>query len=114
MTVPSSFLPTATERSASLIEHYAAQSPTGDEMWAAAHLPQDSAPKPHWQHVMDVLERLGSDELQQRSVEVQRLLRENGVTYSIYNDPHGCIAHGNLTLYRLLSANRIGRLLKTA
>jgi uncharacterized circularly permuted ATP-grasp superfamily protein/uncharacterized alpha-E superfamily protein len=70
-----------------LLQHYTAQSPTYDEMWT--EIPSRSFPRDHWKPLVDELESLGASELHQRSLEIQRLLRENGVTYSIYNDPNG-------------------------
>jgi uncharacterized circularly permuted ATP-grasp superfamily protein/uncharacterized alpha-E superfamily protein len=43
--------------------------------------------RPHWQYLVAALEALGVYELEQRSFEVRRLLRENGVTYNVYGDP---------------------------
>ena len=35
------------------------------------------------------MQAMGGEELGQRQQEVLRLLRENGVTYSVYDDPQG-------------------------
>lgn len=70
-----------------LLHTYSAQTPAYDEMWASA--PFHSAPREHWQPLIDGLQRLGQEELRRRTSEIQRLLRENGVTYSVYNDPNG-------------------------
>lgn len=56
-----------------------------DEMWAAA----PAGVNPHWRRLMRDLTELGGDELERRRLEARRLLRENGVTYNIYNDPKG-------------------------
>ncbi len=40
----------------------------------------------HWEYLIRSLEALGADEFQRRSVEVRRLLHENGVTYNVYAD----------------------------
>jgi len=45
--------------------------------------------RPDWQTFLSSLVRLGKDELQSRSADIQRLLKENGVAYNIYNDPSG-------------------------
>ena len=70
-----------------LMRHYTEQSPLSDEMWASA--PFHPSPHEHWKPLMEKLQQMGSAELHQRSLEIQRLLRENGVTYSVYNDPNG-------------------------
>ncbi len=46
-------------------------------------------PRPHWAHLMQSLERLGSEELDHRWARAERRIRENGITYNIYGDPQG-------------------------
>ena len=46
-------------------------------------------PRPHWAHLMESLAGIGSDELEQRWSRAERRIRENGITYNIYNDPLG-------------------------
>ncbi len=43
-------------------------------------------PRPHWRHLMAALATLGPGELEERRREINRLLRDNGVTYSAYGD----------------------------
>ncbi len=43
----------------------------------------------HWQYLTQALGALGPVELERRSEEVRRLLREYGVTYHVYGDPQG-------------------------
>lgn len=45
--------------------------------------------RPGWQKMMDAINTLGADELEKRQADARRLLRENGVTYTVYGDPHG-------------------------
>lgn len=40
--------------------------------------------RPHWRFLMRSLETLGLEELNRRSLEADRLLRESGVTYNVY------------------------------
>lgn len=54
-----------------------------DEMWSG------EAVHPHWSYFMQSLQSLGFDEIERRRQEAHRLLRENGVTYNVYNDPQG-------------------------
>lgn len=44
---------------------------------------------PHWQMLLDSLDMLGGDKLEQRRREAQRLLRDNGVTYNVYDELNG-------------------------
>ena len=50
---------------------------------------QDGGLQPHWQTFFQSYTGLGADEIQNRIQDVQRLLKENGVTYNIYGDPSG-------------------------
>lgn len=45
--------------------------------------------KPHWKALFDTLEKLGIDELKIRNQEIISKLRENGVTYNVYEGPDG-------------------------
>jgi uncharacterized circularly permuted ATP-grasp superfamily protein len=47
----------------------------------------DGRVRPHWDYVLRALDTLDSTEVAQRRHEMRRLLRENGVTYNVYNDP---------------------------
>lgn len=46
-------------------------------------------PRPHWAAFDDSLRELGRAELESRWREAKQLIRENGVTYNVYGDPHG-------------------------
>ncbi len=46
-------------------------------------------PRPHWAHLMDSLRTIGPEELGRRWGRAERRIRENGITYNIYNDPLG-------------------------
>jgi uncharacterized circularly permuted ATP-grasp superfamily protein/uncharacterized alpha-E superfamily protein len=53
-------------------------------------LAQDGiTPRPHWAPFVDSLQHIGSEELARRWERAERRIRENGVTYNIYNDPQG-------------------------
>ena len=45
--------------------------------------------RPDWQSFFSSLHQVGYKELQNRNVDILRLLKENGVAYNIYNDPSG-------------------------
>ena len=49
----------------------------------------DGEVRPHWQYLASALSALGPGTLEQRSGDARRLLRENGVTYNIYEGPQG-------------------------
>ncbi len=46
-------------------------------------------PRTHWAHLMKSLEAIGPEELGLRWNRAERRIRENGITYNIYNDPLG-------------------------
>lgn len=46
-------------------------------------------PRQHWQHLMESLREIGPEELERRCGRAERRIRENGITYNIYNDPLG-------------------------
>jgi uncharacterized circularly permuted ATP-grasp superfamily protein/uncharacterized alpha-E superfamily protein len=52
-------------------------------------LTNDGAIQPNWQNLFTALLKIGLPEIDNRSSEMQRLLKENGVAYTIYNDPSG-------------------------
>ena len=49
----------------------------------------DTSINPHWQPFMQALNTLGPAEMESRHQEIQRLLRENGVTYVVHGEQHG-------------------------
>ena len=58
----------------------------------------DNNIRPDWQTFFSSLHQLGYKELQNRNVDILRLLKENGVAYNIYNDPSGKHVPGNWIL----------------
>ncbi len=54
--------------------------------------------RPHWETFFDSFNQLGQEEIQNRSQDILRLLKENGVTYNIYGDPAGFNRPWNLDL----------------
>jgi uncharacterized circularly permuted ATP-grasp superfamily protein/uncharacterized alpha-E superfamily protein len=46
-------------------------------------------PRPHWVHLIESLQSIGSEEVARRWEHAERRIRENGVTYNIYTDPAG-------------------------
>jgi len=66
------------------VQFYATQLGAYDEMRA-----KEGKVLPHWDYLMRALERLGSEGLERRRKEADRLLRETGVTYNVYDTPRG-------------------------
>ena len=58
--------------------------PQIDEM-----LSRDKGIHPHWRNFMQMLDTLGLAGMESRHEQVQRLLRENGVTYVVHGEQHG-------------------------
>lgn len=67
-----------------LSEKYYVPAGSYDEMCSSA-----GVLRPHWEYLIRSLDALGTQELARREQEAQRLLRENGVTYNVYDDPQG-------------------------
>jgi uncharacterized circularly permuted ATP-grasp superfamily protein/uncharacterized alpha-E superfamily protein len=68
----------------SIFEHYTSTHFFYDEL-----LGSDGQPRPNWQTFFQSFSHLGNDEIHNRSQDMLRLLKENGVTYNIYGDPAG-------------------------
>ena len=52
-------------------------------------LGKDGNLRPHWDAFFQSFNQLGNGEMNNRNTEIQRLLKENGVTYNIYGDNAG-------------------------
>lgn len=55
-----------------------------NKMWYDETISQNGGLKNEWQVLLNALNKLGSTEVIQRNVDLQKLLRENGVTYNVY------------------------------
>ena len=69
--------------------YYAAvseNSPHGEQI--DEMLSRDQQINPHWSSFMQALNTIGLAEMESRHQEVQRLLRENGVTYVVHGEQH--------------------------
>ena len=62
-------------------QYYATQLGIYDEMYAS-----ENKALPYWERFMAALNTMGTEKLELRRREAQRLLRENGVTYNVYGD----------------------------
>jgi uncharacterized circularly permuted ATP-grasp superfamily protein/uncharacterized alpha-E superfamily protein len=81
----------------SLAGNYPANPSVVDEMIAA-----DGSLRPHWRQFVSMLDLLGAEELQRSREHARRLMRENGVTHTVYGDPAGLNQPWNLDLIPLL------------
>ncbi|WP_420154579.1 circularly permuted type 2 ATP-grasp protein, partial [Siphonobacter sp.] len=68
----------------SLLDSYRTQLSSYDEI-----LNTDGSIKPHWEKLFQSLEKIGNLELKNRLQEIKNKIRENGVTYNVYEDPKG-------------------------
>jgi uncharacterized circularly permuted ATP-grasp superfamily protein/uncharacterized alpha-E superfamily protein len=55
------------------------------------------SPRPHWDRVVGLFERLGLQEVGQRWDQARQLLREHGVSYDVSGDPKGVARPWNLS-----------------
>ncbi len=67
-----------------LFEHYSSIQHFYDEL-----LDIDGNPRPNWKTFFQSFSKIGNDEIMSRNQDMLRLLKENGVTYNIYDDPAG-------------------------
>ncbi|CAG7855802.1 hypothetical protein MCAMS1_00062 [biofilm metagenome] len=78
-------------------QHYQTQLGCYDEM-----LTTENRASPHWERLMSALEKMGSEKIELRRREAQRLLQENGVTYNVYGDAQRLARPWQLDLVPLL------------
>lgn len=81
-------------------QYYATQLGIYDEMYAT-----ENKVLPYWERFMDALDAMGSEQLEVRRREAQRLLRENGVTYNVYGDSQNLTRPWRLDPVPLLISN---------
>lgn len=67
-----------------LIQNYRTQINGLDEV-----LDKNGTIKPHWQQLFNNIEAMGLDELSNRSTDILSQLRDNGVTYNVYDSSEG-------------------------
>ncbi|GAB3962265.1 circularly permuted type 2 ATP-grasp protein [Spirosoma harenae] len=72
------------ESTNSLLDVYRTKLSSYDEVLAS-----NGSIKPHWSKLFSSLEKIGQAELENRSQEIKNKIRENGVTYNIYQRPDG-------------------------
>jgi uncharacterized circularly permuted ATP-grasp superfamily protein/uncharacterized alpha-E superfamily protein len=84
-------------RPGSLFASYAYPADVSDELCAAP-----GKLRPHWNYLASALNELGAGELQRRRNEALRQMRDNDVTFNIYDDPRGMGRPWELDLLPLL------------
>ena len=67
-----------------ILQRYREQSLSSDELWTEGGELQQ-----YWEPLLKQVLQLGEDELWGRNIELQRLLKDNGVTYNIYDRQDG-------------------------
>ncbi len=80
-----------------LVEGYDFPAGVRDEMCA-----EPGKIRPHWEYLAGALSDLGAGELQRRRAEALRQIRDNDVTFNIYDDPRGMGRPWELDLIPLL------------
>lgn len=93
MSAETSYTPNGTP----FVSEYAPPASSYDEMCTAGGMV-----RPQWEYLIRSLVTLSSHELARREQEAQRFLREDGVTYNVYNDPRGAARLWELDLVPLL------------
>ena len=77
-------------------------------------LSRDRQIHPHWHAFMQALDTLGLAEMESRHKEVQRLLRENGVTYVLHGEQQGHRPWELDPIPLIISKTRLSRLTQRA
>lgn len=62
----------------------------------------DGALRSHWRAFVSMLDDLGRDEILSRWEQARRLIRENGITHNVYDDPDGLARTWSMDLLPLL------------
>ena len=47
----------------------------------------DGEIRAHWRYLLESMQTLGLDGIEERQIKAQRILRDDGATYKVYNDP---------------------------
>jgi uncharacterized circularly permuted ATP-grasp superfamily protein/uncharacterized alpha-E superfamily protein len=92
---------TETLQQTALFKHYLTDTYSWNEM-----LGEDGNLRPHWQTFFQSFLQLESADIQDRSQDILRLLKENGVTYNIYSDPSGFKRPWNLDIIPFLISRK--------
>ncbi len=92
-----SAIPAPAARPRGLAASYAPAIPAMDEMTEP-----DGSLRGHWRPFVSMLDDLGREELVARWDQARRLIRENGITHNVYDDPDGLARPWSLDLLPLL------------
>ncbi len=80
-----------------LADDYLPLSGVYDEMRSA-----EGELRPHWEHLLDALHKLGPAGIEKRRREAERMVRDNGVTYNLNGDTEGMFRPWELDLVPIL------------
>lgn len=64
-----------------LLKGYGADERPADEIWA-----NQQQALPNWEHLLSQIKQLGASELNNRKLEIARVLADNGVSYNLFDD----------------------------
>ena len=92
---------TISNQSEASFEHYLSSGHTYDEL-----VGEDGNLRPHWQSFFQSFHKMGPAEILERTQDLLRLLKENGVTYNIYGHPSGLSRPWNLDLIPFLISKK--------
>lgn len=74
----------------------------------------DGAVRPAWKPLSDSLAAMGAEEFARRDIAAQAMLRDNGVTYNVYDEAGGQDRRWQLDIMPFIVSKRIGRVSKPA
>ncbi|HUR88418.1 MAG TPA: circularly permuted type 2 ATP-grasp protein [Ramlibacter sp.] len=77
-----------------------------DELRGGAAASSKDGLEPAWEHFFDTLGREGFADLNRRVVNLERQVRDNGITYNVYADAHGPQRPWSLDLFPLVITPR--------
>ncbi len=84
-----------------------------DELRGSADAPAHVPLTPHWARFFENLGREGFNDLNRRTVNLQRQVRDNGVTYNVYADANGPQRPWSLDLFPLIISPQSWRQIET-
>ena len=73
---------------------------------AQVHVAPNAAPAPHWGRFFDTLGREGFADLNRRTVNLERQVRDNGITYNVYAEAGGPQRPWSVDLFPLILSPR--------
>ncbi len=84
-----------------------------DELRGGAGVPASAPLTPHWARFFENLGREGFNDLNRRTVNLERQVRDNGITYNVYADANGPQRPWSLDLFPLIISPESWRQVET-